>query len=128
MSPSLTPKMEYNEFEKVLIGNSVTGVLIFEGKLTKGKNSSSRIPVSFYEKGPYYAWFVNYLTDIPEDFLQIAEFSGTVSIQDDTGISFMFSADKIKVFRRGQTDCIIQIFDNRIIEKEQSIRNSQRNC
>lgn len=124
MTSSLTPKKKYDEFEKVLIGDSITGVLIFEGKLKSGKTSLSRIPVSFSEKGPYYAWFVNYLTDIPEDFSLIAEFSGIVSIKDDTGISFMFGADKIKVFRRGKDDCLIQIFDNRIIAKEQSIKNS----
>ena len=115
----MTPKKAYNEFNSDKIGSSFNNFLLFKGNLKASARAISDVPVEFGRSGDYEAYFVNYRTEIPEDFEQVAHFYGTVWIYDDNGLSLQFGADETKVFRRGEDECIIQLFDHRIMTKEQ---------
>lgn len=121
-TPSITPKLKYDEFLKVNIGNSDSGILMFKGKEKPSTFKISNIPVSFEEAGPYEAYFVNYRTDIPDDFTLIATFYGNIEvIGDEDKPSFMFGADKIEIYRRGNKECIIKLYAYRIMSREKSV-------
>lgn len=105
------------KYPKIYIGSSDISILTMRGTSITKKEEMD-IPLQFESDGSYLAYIINDSdVEINAPYEPIAEFKNHMDIYDDAGLVRQFSANFINVYRTGEKDCIIQLFNTPKLEE-----------